>query len=33
MPKIDRKFLAKYITYAREYVNPKISEGAGRKLI
>lgn len=30
--KIPRDLLAKYITYAREYVTPKISEGAGKKL-
>ena len=28
----SKDLLAKYITYAREYVTPKISEGAGKKL-
>lgn len=30
--KYPRDLLAKYITYARELVTPKISEPAGRKL-
>ena len=28
-----RDLLTKYITYAREYVTPKISEEAGKKMI
>jgi DNA replication licensing factor MCM4 len=30
--KYHRELLAKYITYAREYVTPRISEIAGRRL-
>lgn len=32
MGKYPKDILAKYITYAREFVTPKISEAAGRKM-
>lgn len=31
-PKISRKLMAKYITYAKEYFVPKLSEAAAKKL-
>ena len=32
-PPFSKEKLAKYITYAREYVNPKLTEAASQKLV